>query len=214
MYPGGKLLSSKCSFTVLDLALAPMELFLPSLQTDQSSLSLCCRLLFMFVMPACLSQASTSQPLSEIHGWYSVFVPSQDHQLVMCLGSSYGHCVLKTGLNWTISLVRQQVLRGIWVGHSSLFALHYEGFLTQKSRMKIGQFTAARFSHRMISEGAAGFAWTLKPSFCSGSCCFPSCPSFLLLSRFMPPYLLFPRGNFLSRRKSDEAVLSKFIPAL
>ena len=64
-----------------------------------------------------------------------------------------------------VSWVRQQVLRGVWVRHFSLFALHYEGFLTQTSNKKIGQFMDVRFSHRLISEGAARFAWMLKPPF-------------------------------------------------
>ena len=78
-----------------------------------------------------------------------------------------------------VSWVKQQVLRGVWVRHFSLFALHYEGFLTQTSNKKIGQFMDVRFSHRMISEGAARFAWMLKPPFAAaGGIFLPALHSF------------------------------------
>ena len=121
-----------------------------------------------------------------------------------------------------VSWVRQQVLRGVWVRHFSLFALHYEGFLIQMSNKKIGQFMDVRFSHRMISEGAARFAWMLKPPFAVAGgiflpaphsfsseglhACMLSCFSRVLL--FMTPWTIghqahlsmgFPRQGYWSR---------------
>ena len=120
-----------------------------------------------------------------------------------------------------VSWVRQQVLRGVWVRHFSLFALHYEGFLTQKRSKKIGQFMDVRFSHRMISEGAARFAWMLKPPFAGAGgvllppphsfsslglhACMLSC--FICALLFMTPWIIghqahlsmgFPRQEYRS----------------
>lgn len=102
MHPGGKSLSSKCSFTVSDLALAPGEQFLPALQTDQSSWSPCAALYsLLWCLPASPDPNTPLSPSVRSRDGCSFSFPSQCHQLVTCLGSSSQHCIVKQA--WTES---------------------------------------------------------------------------------------------------------------
>ena len=119
---------------------------------------------------------------------------------------------------WTensVFLARQQVLRGVGVRRFSLFVLHYEGFLTQKSKMKIGQFTDVRFSHRMISEGAARLAWCQSLPFAVAAVVFLSAPhSFSSTPGFCPCFSRFLGGTSSPGGNVRKHLPSKFILAV
>lgn len=119
---------------------------------------------------------------------------------------------------WTensVSLASQQVLRGVGVRRFSLFVLHYEGFLTQKSKMKIGQFTDVRFSHRMISEGAARLAWCQSLPFAVAAVVFLSAPhSFSSTPGFCPCFSRFLGGTSSPGGNVRKHLPSKFILAV
>lgn len=212
MYPGGKLLSSKCSFIVLDLALVPVEQFLPALQTDQSSLSPCCRLWFVWRLPA--------SPTQHTHPLGSMWLHARDcmHGVPSgwrALGSSYWHCVVTTDSNWKLSPVGEAAgfrrHRRVW--NSALIALHYERFLTQNTKMKIGQLRDLRLSHKMASAGVARFSWMLKLVFCGRHLLFFPVPfPFSLLVYVSSLPVSWVETSLPRRKKNEEALIIQILP--